>query len=155
MDKREPRHGQPVLSPKFNSIHQKNKRKEDKRLTFWQHLPLQKTAGAAKILGSLICFPHCFCDGGELNPTVAIDLMCQGSFLIIDFLDFFSLALSPGAHCPSKSLYGHSALILSCRFFFCGAFTATGFISTPGLIFLQAPAVVQRCSAVLWRQLLT
>lgn len=28
--------------------------KEERRLTFWQHLPFQKTAGAAKILDFLI-----------------------------------------------------------------------------------------------------
>lgn len=60
---RGPWYGQRLLSLKFNSIHEKKKRKEDKRLAFWQHLPLQKTAGAARILGALICFPHCFCDG--------------------------------------------------------------------------------------------
>lgn len=50
-----------------------------------------ETAGAAKIVGSLICFPL-FCDGeGCLNSTVAIDLMSQGFFLIIDdFLDLLS-----------------------------------------------------------------
>lgn len=146
-----------VLNTRFNSIHQNNKRR---RIRDWYF-------GSSCLFRDSRC-----CQNSTLSDLFSSVFWWRGMFkfyscnwsneprLLPDNWWFSSSSFFmtlPLPRCPfflQITLWALS-FIRSWRFFSCGVFTTAGFVSTPGLPFLQAPAVVQRSSAALCHPSLT